>query len=206
MSIVDIEQWRMSPRPLGKVDKATFFEFVQRQPEQFRYEYVRGRIMQQMAGGTRRHAQIAARFLMALSSRVDEAKWIVLPSDRAIDTGPTIRYADIVVEPAQGDPDSLSTETPVIAVEVLSKSSEDRDLFLKPAEYLSISSLEAYIVASQNEPLCIVWLKDTARQFPIDGVELRGIAAQIDIPLLSSQIPLAEIYRGIQIAAEEPKV
>jgi Uma2 family endonuclease len=206
MTMHDVRQPRSNAPPLGRVDKATFFEFVQHQPEQFRYEYVRGRIMQQMAGGTRRHAQIAARFLLALSGRVDETKWVVLPSDRAIDTGPTIRYADIVVEPAVGDPDSLSTETPVIAVEVLSKTSEDRDLFLKPSEYLSIPSLEAYIVASQNEPLCIVWMKDAAGRFPIDGVELRGHTASIEIPMLSDPILLAEIYRGVQIAAEEPKV
>ena len=205
MTIHEIKPPDANARPLGKVDKATFFAFIQRQPEQFRYEYVRGRIMQQMAGGTLRHAQIASRFLLALSGRLDEARWIVLPSDRAIDTGATIRYADIVVEPAMGDPDSLSTETPVIAVEVLSKSSEDRDLFIKPTEYLSIPSLEAYIVASQNEPLCFLWLKDAGGKFPIDGMELRGEAALIEIPMLSRPIPLAEVYRGLKIAAEEPK-
>jgi len=197
MSSVDIEHSRTSPRPLGKVDKAAFFRFIQQQPEHYRYEYVRGRIMQQMAGGTRRHAQIMTRFILALSHRLDEAEWIVLPSDRAIDTGPTIRYADVVVEPAAGDWDSLSTEAPVIAIEVLSKSSEDRDLYVKPTEYLSVETLQAYIVASQDEPLCFVWTKDDRGQFPIDGIEIRGSAGLIEVPLLSSPIGLAEIYAGV---------
>ena len=197
MSIMDIEQSRKSLRPLGKVDKATFFRFVQQQPEQFRYEYVRGRIMQQMAGGTRRHARIAARFIDAFSKRLDPLQWFVMPSDLAVDTGPTIRYADVVVEPLVADPDDLATRTPAILVEVLSKSSEDRDLYIKPLEYLSVETLRAYIVASQDEPLCFVWTKDDKGQFPVDGIEIRGDSALISVPLLSHPIPLAEIYAGL---------
>ena len=197
MTIADTEHPPMSTRPLAKVDKAAFFRFVQQQDEQFRYEYVRGRIMQQMAGGTRRHARIAARFIDAFSERLDHLRWFVMPSDLAVDTGPTIRYADVVVEPFEADPDELATRTPAIIVEVLSKSSEDRDLYVKPSEYLSVETLRAYIVASQDEPLCFVWTKDDKGQFPIDGIEIRGNAAVIAVPLLSNRIPLAEIYAGL---------
>jgi len=183
-----------------KVDKPTFFKLIQQQPEQYRFEYVRGRIMQQMAGGTRKHVRIAQRFIEIFSARLDRQKWIALPSDLAVDTGQTIRYADVVVEPMSGEPDALATATPAILVEVLSKSSEDRDLFLKAQEYLAMPSLQAYIVASQDEPLCFVWTRDRTGAFPTDGVELRGEDKTIDIPMLTSPIPLAEVYRGLLAA------
>ncbi len=204
MTIADSREPAPNARPLGKVDKRAFFDFAQKQPDQYRYEYVRGRIMQQVSGGTRRHARIAARFIEALSKRVDPERWFVLPSDLAVDTGPTIRYADVVVEPFEGDLADLATRNPAIIVEVLSKSSEDRDLYVKPAEYISIATLQAYIVASHDEPLCFLWMKDDTGQFPVDGIELRGLTTHIAISLLSSSIPLAEIYAGLIANSSEP--
>ena len=185
----------MNANAFVKVDKATFYRFIVNAPDNERYEFVRGRIMQQQQGGTLRHAQIGKRFVAVLDQALDRARWLVSGSDRGIDTGPTVRYADAVAEPVGADPDSLSTEKPVVIVEVLSKFSEDRDLDVKPAEYLVLPTLEAYIVASQNEPACYLWVRGADRQFPSDPVSLRGFDKSIDIVALSLSIPLREIYR-----------
>jgi Uma2 family endonuclease len=178
-----------------KVDKATFYKFVQAQPEG-RYEYVRGRIMQQQTGGTLRHGRVGARFKKIIEQQLDEARWLVLEA-RGVDTGPTVRYPDVVVERVGAPDDSLSTLEPVLIVETLSKSSEDRDLHIKPAEYLALPSLAAYIVASQDEVGCIVWVRDAAGTFPEDGVDVVGVDRIITVPALGLQIPLREIYRGL---------
>jgi Uma2 family endonuclease len=114
----------MNANALIKVDKATFFKFAR--SHQGRCEFVRGRIMMQ-AGGSRRHAMIAKRFLVLLNSQLDATRWETLGSDLAIDVGDTVRYPDVLVEPVTDDFDGLATQQPALVIEVLSPSSEERD-------------------------------------------------------------------------------
>lgn len=186
----------MTAHTVIKVDKATFYEFVQVQAEG-RYEYVRGRIMQQPQGGTFKHVRLADRFREALNRQLNRADWVVSTSDRGVDTGVTVRYPDVVVEPAGVAPDSLSTSVPAILVEILSNSSEDRDLYVKPAEYLVLGTLQAYIVASQDEVACVLWLRDNLGQFLADGIDVKGVDAVIEIAALGVTIPLRQIYDGL---------
>jgi Uma2 family endonuclease len=178
-----------------KVDKATFFKVAQRQ--EGRCEFVRGRIVMQQSGGSRRHSKIAKRFLVILDRQLDPAKWETLGSDLAIDVGPTVRYPDVLVEPVEAELEGLATFQPAVVVEVLSPSSEERDLETKPDEYLALPTLQAYIVASQDEAACLVWLRGPDGAFPAEPVEVRGHAARIRVAALSVEISLADVYRGI---------
>lgn len=181
----------------AKVAKQTFLAFAASRPEE-RYELVRGRIVQQMSGGTHRHSLVARRLARSLEDQVDEAVWAVLPV-RGVETADGVRYPDIVVEPADEPGESLSTKRPALIVEVLSPSSVSRDLDEKPSEYLALASLDAYIVASQDEPAMMVWLRDAAGRFPADGVELRGAGRQVPISARGFAVTLAldDIYRGL---------
>ena len=179
-----------------KVDKATFYRFVASVPDNERYEWVRGRIVQQQAGGTLRHARIGSRFLSVLEGQLDAKRWIAVP-ERGIETAVTIRYADVSVEPASTDPDSLAATSPALIVEVLSPTSSDRDLNEKPSEYLNLATLRAFVIASQTEPACLVWVRDSHGDFPAEPVEVRGLDAVISVPSLSLAIPLADIYRDV---------
>ena len=186
----------MTAHTFIKVDKATFYTFVQAQAEG-RYEYVRGRIMQQQQGGTFKHVRIADRFREALNQQLNQADWVVSTSDRGVDTGETVRYPDVVVEPVGADPNGLSTSNPAVLVEVLSHSSEDRDLYVKPAEYLALSTLQAYIVASQDEVACVVWVRDSRGQFLADGIDVKGLDAVVEVKAMGVSIPLRQIYAGL---------
>ena len=181
----------------AKIDKEAFYRFVAGRRDG-RYEYVRGRIVQQMTGGTRNHGLVARRFTDLILAQLDEARWTVLP-DRGVDTPRTIRYPEIVVEPADEPGDSLSTLRPVLIVEVLSPSTTAEDLDVKPEEYLSLKSLDAYIVASQDETACLLWARGADGLFPAEPVEFEGIDAVIQIRgrWLALDLPLASVYRGI---------
>lgn len=187
----------MTAHALMYVDKPTFYRFVTEASDDARYEYVRGWIMQQQAGGTLRHAQLGRRFTSALEHQLDPTRWIVSGSDRAIDVGESVRYPDAVVELPGATGDSLATTAPVLVVEVLSPSSEERDLSAKPMEYLGISTLLAYLVASQDEPLCYAWVRGADGAFPAAPQAVRGRDQTIHIPALSVAIPLAKVYAGI---------
>lgn len=82
-------------------------------------------------------------------------------------------------------------------VEVLSPSTRATDLSLKPAEYMSLTALQAYIAAEQDEAKCLVWMRDEAGAFPDAPVEVTGLTATISLREPRVAIPLAEIYRGL---------
>jgi Uma2 family endonuclease len=188
----------MSAPALIKVDKAAFYRFIANAPDSERYEYVKGRIVQQQPGGTLMHATVAKRFARLIEDQLEGDNWVVLNgSDRGVETAETIRYPDVVVEPVGARTDSLSTDRPVLIFEVLSPSSSDRDLTTKPAEYTRLSTLHAYIVASQTAPECLIWLRRPDGTFADDGERIGGQSQSIVVPSLNLTIPLAEIYRGI---------
>lgn len=181
----------------ARIDKAAFGDFIQRQTEG-RYEYVRGLIVQQMTGGTRAHGLVARRMTRLIEDQIDQAFWTVLP-DRGVETFETIRYPEIVVEPASEPATSLWTSCPTLIVEVLSPSSTFTDIEVKPFEYTSIATLETYIVASQNEPACLVWRRNADGQFEVRPQEVEGRDKVLTVQCGAKQIevPLATIYDGI---------
>lgn len=140
-------------------------------------------------------------FVRALDARLDPEQWLVGAADLAVEIGEQIRYPDVLVEKAGGASKGLSAEYPIILVEVLSVSSPALDLRIKPAEYTSLPSLEAYIVASQDEPICWVWQREQSSGFPRDPAEVKGREAVIVLNARGISLPLAEIYRGIGTAS-----
>jgi Uma2 family endonuclease len=182
--------------PLGlKLDKRAFLQWVQKQER--RCEFKDGEVIMH-PGGTKRHSWIIGRFVSLLSACLDPNEWSVGPTDIAIEIGPDIRYPDVVVERIHDDGTTLATDTPALLVEVLSPSSVGTDMVEKLAEYTSLPSLEAYIVASQDEPICWVWQRGGKdRSFPNKPEEIAGRDKEIVIAALGITLPMSEIFRGI---------
>ena len=134
-----------------KLTKAEFFRWAQ--GREGHYELSGGRIVQQMTGGTFRHFNLADAIRDTFKARIDGHVWWVTTGGPGVDVipaiaGHTVRYPDVVVGRHGVDPSALSIDNPAVLVEVLSPASVTIDLVIKPREYLSIPSLEAYIVAS----------------------------------------------------------
>jgi Uma2 family endonuclease len=184
----------MNATSFAKVDKATFFRYIQGRRDG-RYELDRGYIVKQMTGGTLRHSLVAARIKDLVKPHIDAVRWIVL-QDRGVDVGPSIRHPDVVVEPVGASHKSLSTLVPALIFEVLSPSTTSIDLDVKPAEYLALASLQAYVVASQDEAACLVWLRAADGRFPTEPVEF-ALCDVIAVPMLGVAISVADIYRDI---------
>ena len=181
----------------AKIDPDTFFRFAAAHPEH-RYELERGRIVQQMTGGTLGHGLVARRILRQIENQIDANRWLIL-QERGVKIGSSARYPDVVVEPVGESGDSLSTTCPAIIVEVLSPSTTATDLNTKPGEYLAITTLGAYIVASQDEAAMLVWLRDKNGIFPAAGVEVEGTGQTITVNGRGSNftLKLDDIYEGI---------
>jgi Uma2 family endonuclease len=139
----------MNVQPHMRMDKPAFLAWAD--GREGRCELVGGRVVM-MVGASRAHGRIVKNLLTALDRRLDPTWWLVL-ADFGVDVGPdTLRYPDILVEDAGGDPKSFTTASPVFVAEVLSPSTTTVDLGDKAAEYLKLASLAAYVVLSQDEP------------------------------------------------------
>jgi Uma2 family endonuclease len=186
----------MNLRVFMPVDKATFYRFIATEPEG-RYEYEGGRIVQQMTGGTRRHSQLAGRIFLLLTQQIDATRFEVLP-ERGIETGTSIRFGDIVVEHVGGPSESRTTKEPLLILEILSPSTLATDLNVKPAEYMSLPSLAAYIVASQTEAACLAWVRGADGAFPAEPAE-HAAGSSIAVASLGLALGVDDIYRNIAL-------
>lgn len=184
----------MNARAFIPVDKAAFYRFIATQSEQ-RYEFEGGRIVQQMTGRTLQDFRLAKRISDLVESQIEAAKWEVL-RDWGIETDKTVRFGDVVLCPAGTPGNVLATVNPALIVEILSPSSLHNDLDRKPSEYLSLASLQAYIVASQDEAACLAWIRNVDGRFPGVPVEY-GPNDLVAIPSLGIALSIADIYSGI---------
>jgi Uma2 family endonuclease len=176
------------------MEKAAFLAWVQEREE--RYELANGRVVM-MTGGSRAHGQITLNLFRALDARLDPDRWTIL-SDFGVDVGPeTIRYSDIVVDPAVDAPRDLTATAPVLVAEVLSPSTERLDLGDKAAEYLQVRSLAAYLVFAQDEYKAWVWTR-TPDDFPPGPKVYTEQDPAISIGRLGIDLPLAEIYARVK--------
>ena len=178
------------------LDKHAFLHWAERQEGRFE---LKGNRVVAIANGTRNHAHVFSNIAYALMRRLDRSCWSVTAANFAVAIGEDIRYPDVLVERAGADGKALSTTEPVFIAEVLSPSSLALDLHDKAAEYMSLPSLEAYLVAAQDEPRLWLWQRAAAgaRAFPNSPQELSGTAARLTLKALGVEVELAEIYAGI---------
>jgi Uma2 family endonuclease len=177
------------------LDKSAFIDWMQR--HEGRYELVGGRVVM-MPGVSRGHARIVTNLVLLNTSQLDSQKWDVV-AEFGLDAGPeTLRYPDILVDRAGGNPRDFTATAPALLVEVLSPSSEGIDLDDKALEYLQLPDLFAYVVFSQTEPRAWIWIRQ-ANGMPSTPEIVRGLDKVIRIAALDLDLPLREVYARIEV-------
>ncbi|MBL8891161.1 MAG: Uma2 family endonuclease [Planctomycetaceae bacterium] len=165
-------------------------------------EYVDG-TLRAMTGSTNRHHLIATNATGLLFSQLQGKPCRVYNSDTRI----RIRHlhatwfyfpdASVVCLPnAQND---LFQDRPVMVVEVLSLGTRANDLDEKLRNYLSISSLEYYLILEQIAPEAFL-MRRVENGFLRETYE--SLAAVIDLPAIGCQIPLNKIYADIDLSPD----
>jgi Uma2 family endonuclease len=134
-----------------------FLVWSQRQPND-RYELVDGEILA-MSRDSVRHNRPTAAAWRALEDAVRAAG---LPCMVFVDgigvriNEKTLRIPDVLVQcGAEPEPDALIIESPLIAVEVVSPSSERDDTAVKILDYLSVPSICHYLVIFSEKRVII---------------------------------------------------
>jgi Uma2 family endonuclease len=174
--------------------KQEFFAWLEHQER--RFEFKDGQVLMH-PGVSRNHMEVVAAFLVLFRAKLDKKVWASFPADLAVEIGDDVRYPDILIERRGGvGHDRLSSE-PTLLVEVLSPSTTKTDFGAKFNEYTSLASLQAYIIASQDEPMVWVWQRGRDGAFAKDAEVLTGAHATIKIRFFNIELALSEIYDGI---------
>jgi len=134
--------------PHVRMNVDEFLAWSERQPDD-RYELVDGEVVA-MTRDTIGHNRAKFAACLALYNAVRAAK---LPCQVFIDgvgvkiNEKTLRIPDVVVHcGAELDPDAMIVESPVIAVEVVSPSSERDDIDTKFMDYFTVASICHYLI------------------------------------------------------------
>jgi Uma2 family endonuclease len=174
------------------MDKPAFLAWVQGREE--RFELVDGHVVM-MTGASRNHGRIIRNVMALLGSQLDP-QWEPI-AEFGLDAGPrTLRYPDVAVDRASAAGDDYRAVEPILLVEVLSPTSEAIDLGDKAAEYVSMPTVQAYVVLAQNEPKAWLWVRGTADLLQ-GPTMVSGPDQRLVIPAPALDLPLSAIYRGV---------
>ena len=150
-----------------------------------------------MTGGTRAHAVIQVNLLRALANRLDGKPCQAYSSDLKIQTGPGYRYPDASVSCTPFPDGDLAVAGPVAIFEVLSTSTSSDDRTTKLAEYQALPSVRRYVMLEQDRVFATVITRTDAGW----DHALIGQGGTLAMPEIGVEIPMAELYDGLALAA-----
>jgi Uma2 family endonuclease len=184
--------------------RATYAEYLAaEQHSELRHEFIDGVIVA-MAGGSDEHNAISSRFTVLLATRAPRGCLTYSPDQRFwIASTTRARYSDgslICGKPAHPAHDGQATTNPLAVIEVLSPSSEGDDEGDKRRDFQSLASLQAYVVAAQDERCVRVYRRDDAGHWRSEPDVYRG-GDSFELPRLAGSIAVDEVYQDILDAA-----
>lgn len=171
--------------------------------DSIRHQFLDGEVFA-MTGGTFNHAAIAGNVFSALSHRAGGKPCRPMNSDMRIHTPSGLdTYPDVSVfcgKPELAD-EQRTLLNPVVIFEVLSPSTRSYDRGDKFVHYRSIPSLRDYVIVD-SETMAVEHFRHSpdGREWVLH--EYREPPDTLPLPAIDVELPLAEIYRDIELSEE----
>jgi Uma2 family endonuclease len=186
----------------GPMTVEQFYAFADTRPDEEKWELIEGEPILNAAPSPM-HQWIVRNVVLALGFRERElnAPWAVLPELGVRVSDKDRPEPDVLVIPSDHrslDPKERDIRNVIVAFEVLSPSTEGRDLRWKRTAYTSLPSLTHYIAIAQDAVEVIVFARDD------DFAErrIRSIDKAIELRSLGISLPVAEIYRDTGLGSD----
>ena len=125
--------------------------------------------------------------------------WVALPGLGVRVSEASRPEPDVLIIPRaslSADPSGRDRKEVIVAFEILSPSTEDRDLRWKRGAYTSLPSLTHYVVVAQDAVEVVVF----GREAGFAERRLRSLGEALDLPALGISLPLSEIYQDLEWA------
>ncbi len=156
-----------------------------------------------MAGASNGHNLIATNTSTALGYRLRGSRCRAYNSDTKVRVRlpQHIRfyYPDVSVVCRSNPPTDSFQDEPVVLVEVLSSQTRRVDEGEKKEAYLTIPSLAVYILMEQDSPRLVAFRRTT---HGFVGEMLSGLGAVLALPEIGAELPLAEVYDGVDFLTD----
>lgn len=167
-----------------------------------KHEYLGG-VIYAMAGARNAHNLIASNTLVALGGRLRGKRCRAFNSDTKVrvQLPSQIRfyYPDGMVVCRPNPAGDSYQDEPIVLAEVLSRRTRRIDEGEKKDAYLTIPSLAVYLLIEQDEPAVVVYRR-AAEGFVSEVYQ--GLDAVIPLPEIAIDLPLAEVYDGVEFISE----
>jgi Uma2 family endonuclease len=165
---------------------------------EIRHEYIAGNVYA-MSGGTLNHQRIAGNFLRLSGNQLAGKSCFPTGSDFKLqiplgNSEEAFYYPDgmIICVPVPGD--ALYTDSPSVILEVLSPSTRRNDEVQKLRDYLTIPTLQTYILAETDAPFLTIYRRNGSA---FTRENLSGHDASLHLPDVGITLSLAELYEGV---------
>lgn len=171
-----------------------------------KHEYRDGEILL-MAGGSNDHSLKIANVIAALHGRLKGKPCRVYDSNLRVRIPRKVLYTypDVSVicgksEPDANDSAGETVTNPRLIVEVLSPSTEAYDRGEKFDRYRELESLQEYVLVSHEAPRVETFFRQPDGAWLLTPVS--GLGASAKLRSLDIELPLSEVYSGIEFPAD----
>ena len=174
---------------------AEYLEWEERQ--EIKHEFIDGEVYT-MSGVIWEHNAIVSNINESLVLQLQGSECRVNSSDMRLQISPSrYVYADLSVHCGRPELSGsrLNLLNPVFVVEVLSPSSEIRDIIDKQQYYFSVPSIQAYLIVHQERIHALLCLRS---QTGWNESVFSNPNSVIPLDALDCELPLEQVYRGIQ--------
>lgn len=169
---------------------------------EIKHEYLGG-VVYAMAGARNNHNVIEGNIFASLHFRLRGKRCRPWNSNTKIrvqlPTQIRFYYPDNSVVCDENSRDQTYQDNPVVIFEVISKSTRRIDEGEKKDAYLMIPSLKVYAIVEQESAAMVVFRR-TASGFVREVYT--GLEAVLPLPETETELPLAEVYEGVEFSAE----
>ena len=115
-----------------------------------KHEYVDGNVYA-MAGASKNHENISGNIFRKFGNHLEDSSCVTYHTDVKVRTpAGNYRYPDCMVVCDEDNEEEYFSESPVILVEVISRSSRKTDEQTKRLEYINIPSLKEFVLIEQD--------------------------------------------------------
>ena len=179
----------------GPMTVGEFYAFTDTRPDEEKWELIDGEPVLN-ASPNRLHQRILKNIVIGVSAfeRCVGVAWELLPGLGVRISDRSRPEPDVLILPKNGSSsDSLERDRNdvIVALEILSPSTGDRDLRWKRTAYTSIPSLTHYVVIAQDAVDVVVFARDAG----FAERRLQSLGDTLELPSLGISLPLSEIYR-----------
>jgi Uma2 family endonuclease len=179
----------------GPMTVEEYFAFTDTRPDNEKWELIDGEPILN-ASPSNLHQVIAFNLTVLLGTiqRRRPQSWEATPGVGVRVSDTSLPEPDLFIRPAgaaRREPFSRETRDVIVAVEILSPSTMDRDLRWKKTAYTGLPSLTHYVVVAQDAVDVVVFARDAG----FAERRYRSLSEMIELSALGIALPLSEIYR-----------